>query len=549
MLKIDNIKLPVDHGPSALEDKVKKLLGPERHSGTGDQPRFSFRIIKRSIDARRKPELFYVYSLAVSIDRKSEVNILRRSKGKNISIYDPIVYKSPGPLGDKELNGRPVIVGAGPAGLFCAYELSRMGYEPLVIERGEPVDERVKSVEAFWAGGSLKPDSNVQFGEGGAGTFSDGKLNTGVNDKMGRNKYVLDTFISFGASEEIAYDAKPHIGTDVLRNVVRNMREAIREMGGEFLFNTRLTDIDKGENGNILIRTLSEGRPGSINSGCLVLAIGHSARDTFEMLKEKEIRMEGKAFAVGLRIQHPQNMINISQYGSPDEEYTGPASYKLTHRTKEGRNVYSFCMCPGGYVVNASSEPGRLAVNGMSYSGRKSLNANSAIIVSVDRDDFGSGDVLAGMEFQRRLEERAYKLGGGAVPIQTYKDFKDNTQNGLPGGMTPEIKGEYRAANLRDLLPDNINEAIIESIDKFGYTIEGFDREDAILAGVESRTSSPVRILRDEAFEGSIEGLYPCGEGAGYAGGITSAAMDGIRVAEAIMKKYRPTELRMEDGK
>jgi uncharacterized FAD-dependent dehydrogenase len=272
----------------------------------------------------------------------------------------------------------------------------------------------------------------------------------------------------------------------------------------------------------------------------MVLAIGHSSRDTFAMLKDKKVDMASKAFAVGLRIQHPQEMIDISQYGVTGREGPGPADYKLTNRTESGRNVYSFCMCPGGYVVNASSEKGRLCVNGMSYSGRSSLNANSAIIVSVNKDDFGSDDVLAGMEFQRMLEEKAYELGGGAIPVQEYKDFKANTLSGGAGNVTPQIKGEYRLANLRDLLPEELNEAIIESIDKFGYTIEGFDRDDAILAGVESRTSSPVRILRNDDYEGSVKGLYPCGEGAGYAGGITSAAMDGIKVAEAIMRKYRP---------
>ncbi len=538
MLKIDNIKLPYDHGEEALANKVKKLL---------NQPRFSLRIIRRSLDARRKPELFYVYTVAVTLDKKTEEKILKFSKNKNITPYVPTVYDPPKPSGEMELTGRPVVTGAGPAGLFCAYQLAGMGYAPLVIERGEPVDDRIKTVEDFWKGAALKPDSNVQFGEGGAGTFSDGKLNTGVNDKMGRNRYVLETFVKFGAGEDIAYDARPHIGTDVLRDVVRNMREAIKDMGGEFLFGTRLTDITPCGDGGIELKVSREGSPETIKAGCLVLAIGHSARDTFEMLKARRVLMEPKAFAVGLRIQHPQDMINKSQYGREDTKHTGPADYKLTNRTEDGRSVYSFCMCPGGYVVNASSEEGRLAVNGMSYSGRNSLNANSAIIVSVDRDDFGSDDVLSGMEFQRQIEERAYRLGEGAIPIQEYGDFKNNKLSGLSGKVTPQIKGAYKNANLRDLLPDKLNKAIIESVDKFGYTIEGFDRDDAILAGVESRTSSPVRILRNDAYEGSTEGLYPCGEGAGYAGGITSAAMDGIRVAEAIMRKYKPIRTEKEE--
>ena len=540
MLKVDNLKLPIGHTDNDLSVKLAKTLKLNKYGIDLSHPGYSYRIFKRSLDARKKPELFYVYSLLVTLDEGLEDKVLKHTRDRNVSAYKPIVYRSPDVSGDKELTGRPVITGAGPAGLFCAYELSRKGYAPIIIERGERVEKRVETVKEFFRGGRLNTESNVQFGEGGAGTFSDGKLNTGVNDKMGRNQYVLDTFVSFGAPEEIAYTSRPHIGTDILAVVVRNMREEIIKNGGEFLFETRMTGFDTDDNGITGVKVVNDGNESAVTSNCLVLAIGHSSRDTFTMLRDKKVDMALKSFAVGLRIQHPQEMIDMNQYGIKGKEGPGPADYKLTYRTAKGRNVYSFCMCPGGYVVNASSEAGRLCVNGMSYSGRSSLNANSAIIVSVSRDDFGSDDVLAGMEFQRRLEEKAYRLGEGTIPVQEYGDFKNGTLSGGGGCMTPQIKGEYKLANLRELLPDEINEAIIESIDKFGYTIEGFDRDDAILAGVESRTSSPVRILRNDDYEGSIEGLYPCGEGAGYAGGITSAAMDGIKVAEAIIKKYKP---------
>ena len=540
MLKVDGVKLPVDHSEDDLNGKLENLLRLTKYGRDGIMPGYSYTIIRKSLDARKKPDLFYVYSLAVALDKKVEEKILNHNKDRNISLYQPVVYKEPEETGDNILNGRPVIVGAGPAGLFCAYELSKMGYAPVIIERGEEADKRAESVRRFWVRGELKKDSNVQFGEGGAGTFSDGKLNTGVNDKKGRNQYVLNTLAGFGAPEEITYLAKPHIGTDILVRVVKNMREEIIKQGGEFMFETLMTDFEKDPDGTINVHVTKEGREETIKAGCLVLAIGHSARDTFRMLHDKGINMVQKAFAVGLRIQHPQDMINKSRYGTDDCKDLGPADYKLTYRTKKGRNVYSFCMCPGGYVVNASSETGRLAVNGMSYSDRNSKNANSAIIVSVDKHDFGSDHVLAGMEFQRKLEEKAYILGGGSIPIQEYKDFKKNQLSSGAGSVIPRIKGAYRLANLRELLPELLNEAIIESMEKFGYTIGGFDRDDAVLAGVESRTSSPVRILRNEEYEGSMEGLYPCGEGAGYAGGITSAAMDGIKVAEAIVGKYRP---------
>ena len=597
MIRIDNVKLRINHSEADLIKKIESILKIGKSSKKPGITGLQYIILRQSTDARRKPEIFYVYSVAVRLPADIENKILAKCRDRNISEYKPLKYEIPLCKGNIGIKGRPVIVGSGPAGLFCAYVLCQRGYAPVILERGECVDERKKSVEDFWNGGSLKPDSNVQFGEGGAGTFSDGKLNTGVNDKLGRNQYVLDTFVGFGADRSIAYKAKPHIGTDILVKVVRNMREYIKEHGGCFLFNTKMTgfgtdggsisevyaccrniDIDedikkyKDEHKDVIYELSPNGSTNiGISTNCVVLAIGHSARDTFKMLNDAGIEMVQKSFAVGLRIQHPQEMIDRAQYGNEHAGQLPAADYKLTNHASNGRSVYSFCMCPGGYVVNASSEDGRIAVNGMSYSGRSSLSANSAIIVSVDRNDFGSDDPLAGMEYQRRLEEKAFKLGNGKIPVQSYGDFRKNVvkkgnitagsaeitevteafclpeEEQSQSGSEPSeqensvsglFKGEYEYSDLSSLFTESINEALVESIDKFGYTIKDFDRPDALLAGVESRTSSPVRILRDEELEGNIKGLYPCGEGAGYAGGITSAAMDGIRVAEKIIGKY-----------
>ncbi|MCR5357444.1 MAG: FAD-dependent monooxygenase [Lachnospiraceae bacterium] len=553
MLRIDKIKLPVPEKDRALNEAIERILQLDKISKGNESPDYSFRILRRSLDARKKPELFYVYSVVVTIDPVLEERILKHARASSVSKYEPKLYKIPDPTGDILLKGRPVIVGSGPAGLFCAYILCSKGYAPLILERGESVELRTETVRKFWNGETINVDSNVQFGEGGAGTFSDGKLNTGVNDKNGRNQFVLDTFVKMGADEETAYINKPHLGTDVLVRIVKELRCYITEHGGTFKFNTRMTgfETDGNEITAVIAEKLSNNGFGGSNNtseqirietNCLVMAIGHSARDTFKMLYDKGVQMAQKNFAVGLRIQHPQDMIDDCQYGKDHDENLPVADYKLSHHTNNGRDVYSFCMCPGGFVVNASSEKGRVAVNGMSYSLRDSGTANSAIIVSVDKKDFGSYDPLAGMEFQRKLEERAYTLGRGRIPIQQYGDFKNGEMSGKPGDFVPRIKGSYTVTDLRKLLPEELNEAIIESIDKFGYTIDGFDRPDAVLAGVESRSSSPVRILRNEDFMSNITGMYPCGEGAGYAGGITSASMDGIKVAEKIMARYTPVK-------
>ena len=558
MIRINQLKITPEVSLSAgqldtaLKGKISKALRLK-----GDN--FSYKIVKKSIDSRHKPDIFIVYSVDVTVydaDRKAldsgaEEKIIKKVNDNNIMLSKTVRYKEPKPARDR-MGSSPVIAGFGPAGMFCALMLARAGYRPVVVERGEAVEERMKSVDSFWNGGRLNPESNAQFGEGGAGTFSDGKLNTQVKEVYGRISKVLEIFVEHGADESITYEAKPHIGTDRLVYIVQSIRKEIESLGGEVRFNTRLVDIDlekltpgvlsdeKGTDRRVKGITVenSENRE-YIPCDCLVLAIGHSARDTFYMLKDK-LTMEQKAFAVGLRIEHRQELINIHEFGDGKYKNYMPASYKLTHKASNGHGVYSFCMCPGGYVVNASSEEGMLAVNGMSYSKRDSENANSALIVTVDNRDFGSEDVLAGIEFQRRLEKKAYELGGGRVPVQRFGDFRENrttTESALSSNtVKPCIKGGYTAANLRELLPAELCDALIEGVTSFDRQIPGYADPDAMFAGVESRTSSPVRINRDDKLQAlGISGLYPCGEGAGYAGGITSAAVDGIKVYEAIV--------------
>lgn len=498
----------------------------------------SVQILKHSIDARKKPQIFQVYSLGIKLNKLSEQTIVKKCKNANVMISEQVEYHFP-KTGTQELKQRPVIIGMGPAGLFCGYMLALHGYRPILLERGCDVETRTKDVEAYWNGGALKPESNVQFGEGGAGTFSDGKLNTLVKDKYGRNKEVLKIFVKAGAPEEILFESKPHIGTDVLKKVVVTMREEIIRNGGEVRFESKVTAIEtiQGMVTGVVINDKEE-----IATNQVVLAIGHSARDTFSYLDSVRLPMESKSFAVGMRVEHPQKLINEVMYGKEHGEELPAAPYKLTAKTSVGRGVYSFCMCPGGYVVNASSEEGRIAVNGMSYSDRGSQNANSAIIVQVTPEDFGADGPLAGVEFQRKLEESAFRAGNGKVPVQYYEDYvadKESKEN--PAWNTPCIKGEYTYTNLRGILPKECEQAFIEGMEHFGKVIPGFAAKDAILAGMESRTSSPVRIHRDENLQSpAIKGLYPCGEGAGYAGGITSAAMDGIYVAEKIAEIYAP---------
>lgn len=536
MIRIQQIKMEPNHSEEELEKKILSVLRIKRKQLK------EWKIVKCSIDARKKPLIKLVYSVEVQVAEESkvvqQVGIVEVVKEQE---YQFLVE------GTRELKERPVVIGSGPAGLFCGLFLAEHGYCPLVLERGEDVDTRTDTVAEFWQGGKLNLSSNVQFGEGGAGTFSDGKLNTLVKDTEGRNRKVLEIFVEAGAPEEILYWNKPHIGTDVLRQVVKGIRKRIETCGGEVRFLSQVTDleIEKRREGTEAesVETLTAvivNKKERIPCQVAVLAIGHSARDTFAMLLKHSLSMSAKAFAVGVRIEHPQKQVNLAQYGIEKRKGIPAADYKLTYQASNGRSVYSFCMCPGGYVVNASSEEGRLAVNGMSYYKRDGENANSAIIVSVTPEDFPGNSPLSGIAFQRQLEEAAYLAGNGKIPLQLFGDFVENRKSKQLGEVYPNLKGDYSFANLREVLPMEIGRALEEGILAFGKKISGFDRADALLSGVESRTSSPVRIWRNCDLESTVFGIYPCGEGAGYAGGITSAAMDGMKVAEAIAKKYAP---------
>lgn len=536
MIRVNQVRVPLVHSEQYILHKTAKILrvAPEKIQ--------SWQIIKKSVDARKKPEIRVIYSVDVCVE--SEKRVLAACKSGQVDKVTIKPYEFP-KEGQERLDYRPIIIGTGPAGLFCGYQLAKNGYRPLILERGKCVEERMKDVEKFWRDGVLNPKSNVQFGEGGAGTFSDGKLNTLVKDKLGRNREVLKIFVEAGAPEEILYEAKPHIGTDILCKVVRNLREQIEALGGEIMFDAQVTDLcmdGKRITGVVVNNTET------IPCETVVLAVGHSARDTFEMLDKRLVPMEAKSFAVGLRIEHPRRLINKIQYGQEEHPLLPAANYKVTAQTSSGRGVYSFCMCPGGYVVNASSEQERLAVNGMSYSGRDSDNSNSAVVVTVTPEDYEDDSPLSGVYFQRRLEEKAYQVGAGAIPVETYGDYRravTGQKRDLSAvcqeytGFVPAVKGAYHLANVHDILPPALNEALVEGIDLIGQTMWGFADEGAYLSGIESRTSSPVRIMRDETGQSFIQGLYPCGEGAGYAGGITSAAMDGMFIAEKIGARYQ----------
>ncbi len=540
MLRINQLRLPITHTQEDMMRKVKKILR-ENHP-------VKITIVRRSIDARKKPELFFNYILNVAVD--NEQNVYQKCDKKQVELIHETDYQFP-IVNDKETT-RPIIIGMGPAGIFCGYMLAQAGFKPIILERGNPIEERTADVEKFWKTGELNTESNVQFGEGGAGTFSDGKLNTLVKDTYGRNKKVLSIFVESGAPEEIKYDYKPHIGTDVLRRVIINMRNQMIQWGGEIRFQSKVTSL-VSENNHITGVIVNEQE--KIPSEYVILAPGHSARDTFSVLYETGIKMEAKPFAIGMRVEHPQQLINRSQYGTLENKILGilgNAPYKLTAKSKDQRGVYSFCMCPGGYVVNASSEPNRLAVNGMSYSGRNGQNANSAIIVTVTPKDYDGEHPLSGIEFQRRLEEKAFEIGEGQIPVEKYGIFKKavepdlvpkQTESRIPENFTPCIKGQWQYAPVHEILPVNLQKAFIEGMEQFGRMIHGFNDANVLIEGLESRTSSPIRILRDETLQSSLKGLYPCGEGAGYAGGITSAAMDGIKVAEEVAKAMMNTKL------
>ena len=529
MIRIGQLKLNPDHNEQDLRDAAAKALRiPEKQI-------LNLTIKKRSIDARKKTEIKYIYTIDVEVS--NEKKILAKCKNNKISLAKDNQYQFPD-SGNTPLSLRPVIIGSGPAGLFCAYMLAKHGYRPVVFERGASVEEREKDIQNFWKTGILNTKSNVQFGEGGAGTFSDGKLNTGVKDPFGRNRAVLEIFVENGAPQDILYLNKPHIGTDILMQVVRNMRNKIIEWGGEVHFHSQFVDFEM-EN-NLLKSITIDTKSGQqvIPTSVLVLAVGHSARDTFSMLYEKKLELTAKSFAIGVRVEHLQEWINESQYGASQKYQLPSADYKVVTNLENGRGVYSFCMCPGGYVVNASSEEKMLAVNGMSYHARDGKNANSAIIVTVSPDDYGTAHPLDGMYFQRELERKAFELGEGSVPVQRFEDYCNNRASQSLGMVIPQIKGSYKLANVRSIFPEEIADSIEKGIKSFDKQIHGFSHPDVVLSGIESRTSSPVRISRNDNLEIDNTGIYPCGEGAGYAGGITSAAIDGLKVAESICKKF-----------
>lgn len=531
MIKIPQLKLHINHTEEDLQKAIRKELR------LLPATEFQYTIEKRSIDARKKQEIHYVYVILVQLSAAEERSVVQKSHGKVQTVMQTGYQYVP--EGTKPLTHRPVIIGAGPAGLFCAYFLAMHGYRPLIVERGEPVEERQRKVEQFWSTGVLDTESNVQFGEGGAGTFSDGKLNTMVKDPSGRIKKVLELFVQYGAPEEILYLNKPHIGTDLLRTVIVNMRKQMQEWGADFLFSTKVTNLLLNKEKTLCGLELNHEK--ALDCDIAVAAIGHSARDTFEMLAKQPLRMENKAFAIGVRIEHPQDMIGFAQYGEQYKKLPA-ADYKLTYQTGQNRGVYSFCMCPGGFVVNASSEKNRLVVNGMSNHDRAERNANSALIVTVTPEDFKREHltgVLAGMQFQRKWEELAYQQCNGKIPVQLFGDLLSHKKSVTMGEIVPEVKGSFEYANLEECLPQYVTESLMEGILAFDRKIPGFARKDAVLLGVETRTSSPLRICREEhSLQSEIAGFYPCGEGAGYAGGITSAAVDGIKVFEAITSIY-----------
>lgn len=516
---IRDIQLPIRHKPQDAIHAAQKIV---RHACLQAK---DFQIYKQSLDARRKGALRFLYQVTATL-----IDGTLPSGGQIAPFEEAAVLQIPIAVPGAR---RPVIVGMGPCGLFAAYVLAKAGLAPIILERGADVDTRTQTVERFWKGGKLDPESNVQFGEGGAGTFSDGKLHTRIHDP--RQRFILQTFVAHGAPEDILYKAKPHIGTDALKNVVRSMRRRIIELGGEVRFGSRLTGI-RGTAGRLC--EIEVGASEAISCDTLVLAIGHSSRDTYQLLYESGIAVEAKPFAVGLRIEHTQRFINQAQYGTDDTALPS-ADYRLVYNGRE-RSCYSFCMCPGGVVVNAASEDGGLVVNGMSNHARDGQNANSALVVTVQPSDFPTHLPLAGVAFQRKYEQLAFQLGGGdyTAPVQLARDFAANRESDQLCSVHPTFTGNIRLAALHQSLPHFVVSGLQEGLEAFEQKIHGFTSGDAVLTGVETRTSAPVRIVRDHETLQSLSlcGLYPAGEGAGYAGGIMSAAVDGIRIAQKILE-------------
>ena len=528
-IRISEIKLRVEDGESRLLSECANILG----INTSDIEKLS--VYRRSLVARRGRPIRYVYTADVYVKAKTKYTLQPNcSVIENERIYSVPRVNPP--------EKRPVIVGFGPAGIFCALVLCEAGIRPIIIERGKPIDERTADVDTLFKTGKLNPQSNIQFGEGGAGTFSDGKLNTLVKDKSYRGRYVLDALVQGGAPREILYEAKPHVGTDCLRICIKNIRERLVAMGAEILFSHTLTGFFTSVNGVAGVEvTDSGGALKRIETDTVFLALGHSARDTFSMLHDAGFCLERKPFSVGVRIEHKQKLINDIQYGGAESEQLPAADYKLVCHTKNGRAVYSFCMCPGGYVVAAASEEGGVCTNGMSNFSRDGENANSALLVEVLPSDFEGDDPLKGMIFQRELERRAYEAGGGdyKAPAQLTADFLGQRRTEKFGSVTPTYPRGVTPCDLHEVLPDFVTEAMHEGLLYFDSLMHGFCGEESVMTAIEARSSSPVRIVRDKESMQAVgkRGVYPIGEGAGYAGGIMSAAMDGMKAAEAYLKK------------
>lgn len=536
MLRIQNIKVPIGQSKDRKEEMRSILSQIVKKTGLKKYEIERLSIYKRSIDARKKEEISFVYTC--DFESEKEEALIKKAKKLSLSFTPDMSYQE-AISGEEELSHRPVIVGAGPAGLFAGLFLARRGYRPVIIERGDDVDERTRRIERFWQKGVLDPESNVQFGEGGAGTFSDGKLTTLINDRRCRN--IIEEFIEAGAPEDILYKNKPHIGTDILRTTVKNLRSKIISLGGEVRFRSKLTDIVIVD--GRVVEVEINGRE-KLSCDVLLLAIGHSARDTFELLYNRGLNISQKAFSIGVRVEHRQKMINRAQYGDNEEvsNILGAADYKLSYHSPSGRSAYTFCMCPGGTVVAASSEENMVVTNGMSEYRRDEENANSALLVNVTPEDFHSAHPLAGVEFQRKWERLAFETGGGNyfAPAQTIGSFLNGDKGSVPS--LGEVRNSYRPGitltELSHCLPEYVVETMKEALHYFDEKLEGFASPDGLLTGVETRSSSPIRINRGGDHLSNIGGVYPVGEGAGYAGGIMSSAVDGVKTAEKVIEKY-----------
>lgn len=528
MLRVSNIKLSIDEDISKVKDIILRKLKIKENELT------KYTIYKESIDARKRGKIDFVYTVDIEVRHEDKLlnkhlkDVVKVNETKYIGVN----------IGSEKLNHRPIIIGSGPAGLFAALVLAQKGYNPILLERGLDVDNRTNDIKDFWNNRKIKNNSNVQFGEGGAGTFSDGKLTTRIKDI--RCRKVLDEFVNFGAPDEILYSYKPHVGTDILKGVVKNIRNEIIRLGGEVRFDSKVTDIII-DNNNVKSITINEDE--SIDCEVIILAIGHSARDTYRMLYKRGVRIIQKPFAIGARIEHPQELINKTQYKEfYNHPRLGAADYRLIEHTSNDRTAYTFCMCPGGSVIASASNEFEVVTNGMSQHARDEVNANSAFLVNVLPEDFGSNHPLSGIEFQEKYEKMAFSLGGGNydAPVQLVGDFLSDKASNTIGDVEPSYKPGYKLTDLRECLPEFVASTMKEALLSLDKKLNGFARYDALLTGVETRSSAPIRIVRDEKTLQSIntKNLYPCGEGAGYAGGIVTAAVDGIKCAERIIEKY-----------